>query len=163
ELNGGVLIVDKPRGLTSQQVVSRVKRFLGVRKAGHTGTLDPLATGVLPVALNYATKIIPYLNENRKIYRVQGCMGMTTDTDDAEGRVTGESTCHEVTRGQLAKLLLEFTGTLTQVPPVFSAIKVRGRALYRYARSGEAVDVPSRKVLIYSLDLTGFEPPYFEL
>lgn len=162
-LKSGLLVVDKPEGLSSQQVVSRVKRALGVKKAGHTGTLDPLATGVLPVALGPATKIIPYLSERRKIYRVEGRLGIVTDTYDAQGKVVVERPYDSVDQKKISEYLPRFSGDLLQVPPAYSAVKVSGRALYRYARKGETVTVPPRPVTVEKLQLLSFSPPHFEL
>ncbi len=157
------LVLDKPRGLSSQQAVSRVRRALGAEKAGHTGTLDPLATGVLPIALGEATKVIPYLDEDRKEYRVAARLGVATDTYDAEGRETHRSEGLSVERGALEAALAGFLGEQEQIPPPFSAIKKDGRPLYAYAREGKAVDLKPRRVRIDGLELEFFEFPDFGL
>lgn len=157
------LVLDKPRGLSSQQAVSRVRRALGAGKAGHTGTLDPLATGVLPIALGEATKVIPYLDEDRKEYRVAARLGVATDTYDAEGRETQRSEGLSVERGALEAALSDFLGEQEQVPPPFSAIKKDGKPLYAYAREGKAVELKPRRVRIDALELESFEFPHLSL
>lgn len=162
--SSGILIVDKPQGLTSQQVVSRLKHHFKIKKAGHTGTLDPLATGVLPVAFCEATKVIPYLEEEKKVYQVEGKLGEATDTLDAEGKVVAQGDASKITKALLAKALEKLTGEIIQTPPLYSAIKVKGRALYTYARQGKTPEhIPERKVQIHQLKLTGWEAPFFTL
>jgi len=157
------LVIDKPQGLSSQQAVTRVRKALGVAKAGHTGTLDPLATGVLPIALGEATKVIPFLDEEKKEYRVEGLLGVTTDTYDAEGAETSRASATAISRLDLQGLLPRFLGDQDQVPPVFSAIKRQGKPLYAYAREGKAIEVPTRRVQIHSLDLESFGEERFVL
>src|SRR5262245_10301549 len=125
----GILILDKPSGLTSQQALSRVRRALKIKKLGHTGTLDPLATGVLPIAIGEATKIIPYLEEYRKSYRVAGRLGETTDSYDSDGKILSRADPSWVDRDRLLEVLQRFLGAQEQVPPAYSAIKVQGRPL----------------------------------
>ncbi|MFO1462278.1 MAG: tRNA pseudouridine(55) synthase TruB [bacterium] len=157
------LVIDKPQGLSSQQAVTRLRRALGQAKAGHTGTLDPLATGVLAVAFGEATKVIPFLDESRKVYRVVGMLGVTTDSYDAEGRETERRSAAGISLQDLTAALPGFLGEIEQRPPPYSAIKKEGKPLYAYARSGEAVEAPVRRVHIFSLDLEGFDPPRFVL
>lgn len=157
------LVLDKPRGLSSQQAVSRARRALGAEKAGHTGTLDPLATGVLPIALGEATKVIPYLDEDIKEYRVVARLGVATDTYDAEGRETHRSEGLSVERAALEAALAGFLGEQEQTPPPFSAIKKDGKPLYAYAREGKDVELKPRRIRIDSLRLESFEFPAFSL
>jgi tRNA pseudouridine55 synthase len=146
----GVVVIDKPSGRTSRAVVEEVKRSLGVRKAGHTGTLDPLANGVLPVCINEATKLVQFLSQDTKEYRATLLLGIRTDTLDTEGqvmtreepRVTGEQA-----RGALGSL----TGRREQVPPRYSAVKFRGRPLYDWTRRGIEVEQVPRAVEVYSV------------
>lgn len=159
----GLLILDKPKGLTSQQALSRVRRALKVKKLGHTGTLDPLATGVLPIAFGEATKIISYLEENTKAYRVTGRLGETTDSYDSDGEVVKRADAGWVNRETLESTLQKFLGVQEQVPPVYSAIKVQGRKLYEYARSGEGVELKARRVDFAALELESFVSPDFIL
>ncbi|HEX5034479.1 MAG TPA: tRNA pseudouridine(55) synthase TruB [bacterium] len=159
----GLLILDKPTGMTSQQALSRVRRALKVSKLGHTGTLDPLATGVLPIALGEATKIIPYLEEGTKSYRVTGRLGETTDSYDSDGAVLRRSDPSLVEASQLEAAVHGFLGTQEQMPPLYSAIKLRGRPLYDYARSGEDVERKPRRVHFESLELESFARPDFIL
>jgi tRNA pseudouridine55 synthase len=132
----GWLIVDKPQGLTSTDVVNRVRRWFDARKAGHGGTLDPLATGLLPVAFGAATKTVPYVMDGTKLYRFTLRLGEARDTDDADGQVTGTSDVRP-TDAQIRAALPAFRGDIMQVPPVFSAIKVAGERAYDLARAGE--------------------------
>ncbi|MDX1386852.1 MAG: tRNA pseudouridine(55) synthase TruB [bacterium] len=159
----GFLILDKPSGLTSQKALYKVRRALGLRKAGHTGTLDPLATGVLPIALGSATKAIPFLDESKKIYEVKGQLGVSTDTYDMDGKIIGKGDWRQVEVRDLEALLEKFIGPILQNPPVYSAIKVKGKALYRYARQGKKVKVPPRKVLVEEIRLLDWCGPYFTL
>ncbi len=159
----GIIVIDKPKGLSSQQVVSKLKKILQVKKAGHTGTLDPLATGVLPVAIGEATKIISFLDESLKIYEVEGVLGVTTDTYDADGKVEQETDPGPIDRTRFQQALNSFLGAQIQVPPLYSAIKVKGKAAYAYARQGQQVDRPSRKVEIRRLEILAFKNPGFRL
>ena len=154
----GVLIIDKPAGLSSAQVVGRVRRITGAAKLGHGGTLDPLATGVLPIALGEATKTVSYVMDGAKTYRFTVRWGEERATDDAEGAVTATSPVRP-TADQIRAVLPEFTGELQQVPPAFSAIKVAGRRAYDLARESEPVDLASRTVLVEEIALNGVPDP----
>ncbi len=156
----GFVVIDKPAGITSHDVVSRVRRILGTRKVGHTGTLDPFATGVLPVAVNDGTKCIPFLNEGSKSYEALLRLGVTTDTLDMTGAVLSESDPARITRGQFISSLSEFTGAISQIPPMYSAIKRGGQPLYKLARQGVEVERKARDVEIYSLELLSFDLPH---
>ena len=150
----GVIVVDKPSGPTSRDVVEEVRRALGIRKAGHTGTLDPLATGVLPVCFNEATKLVQFLALDNKEYRATLRLGVRTDTLDTEGIVlTREEPC--VSREQVEAVLNGLKGRREQVPPRYSAVKVRGKALYDWARRGIDVEAPAREVEIYDIRIEG--------
>jgi tRNA pseudouridine55 synthase len=153
----GWLILDKPVGMTSTHAVAYIKRLFTAKKAGHAGTLDPLASGCLPIALGEATKTVPYVMDGRKAYRFTVAWGIETDTDDAEGRPIANSQARPA-REQVAALLPRYTGRITQVPPRFSAIKVAGERAYDLARDGEAVDLQSREVEVHSLMLVSHEP-----
>ncbi len=148
----GWLILDKPRGMTSNQALGAVKRLLSPRKAGHAGTLDPLATGVLPIALGDATKTVPYAVDGLKAYRFVVRWGIATDTDDAEGRAIATSEARP-SRAGIAALIPRFTGEIMQTPPRFSAIKVAGERAYDLARGGEEVELAARPVVVRSLEL----------
>jgi len=148
----GWLVLDKPVGMTSTQAVGAVRRLFDARKAGHAGTLDPLATGVLPIALGEATKTVPYAVDGTKHYRFTVRWGAGTDTDDAEGRITATSELRPA-REAVEALLPRFTGSILQTPPAFSAIKVDGNRAYDLARAGEVVELEARLVQIDSLDL----------
>jgi len=148
----GWLIFDKPQGMTSTQAVSRVKRLYDAAKAGHAGTLDPLATGVLPIALGEATKTVPFVVEGSKDYRFTVRFGAETDTDDAEGSVVATSDTRP-TRAEIEAALPHFTGEIIQVPPRFSALKVDGARAYDLAREKEEFELAPRRVSIARLEL----------
>lgn len=142
----GVVIIDKPSGITSHDVVQRVKRIYNAKKAGHTGTLDPLATGVLPICLNKATKIAGQLMSGKKEYSVVMQLGITTDTFDTEGKILSKKEIDVIDINSLSKAVLELSGTIEQKPPYYSAVKYRGKPLYKWAREGQFIDVAPRTV-----------------
>jgi tRNA pseudouridine55 synthase len=148
----GIVVLDKPAGPTSRDVVEEVKRILGVRKAGHTGTLDPLATGVLPVCLDEATKLVQFLVLDDKTYRATLLLGVRTDTLDTDGAVIARQT-PAVTGGQVEEALRGLIGKRQQTPPLYSAVKVRGRPLYDWTRRGIAVEQLPREVEIYGIGI----------
>lgn len=148
----GWLVLDKPVGMTSTKALAIVRRLLNASKAGHAGTLDPLATGVLPLAFGEATKTVPYLVDARKAYRFTVRWGAETSTDDAEGPVTRESSTRPTTE-QILLALPQFVGQIMQVPPAFSAIKVDGERAYDLARNGEVVELAPRLTHIHRVEL----------
>jgi tRNA pseudouridine55 synthase len=148
----GWLVVDKPAGIGSTDVVNKVKWALNAQKAGHAGTLDPAATGVLAVALGEATKTIPYITDALKCYRFMMRLGVQTTTDDAEGSMVAESPLRP-TDAQIEAALAAFRGDIQQVPPQFSAVKVDGERAYDLARAGEAMDLAARDLFVESLEL----------
>jgi len=154
----GIVVIDKPAGLTSHDVVSEVKKILGARKAGHTGTLDPLATGVLPVCLNEATKLAQFLTAENKTYRATMLLGVRTDTQDTEGEVI-EKSDRFVSEEDIRTALKGLVGKIKQVPPAFSALKYKGKPLYKYARAGEFPEIPAREVEIFSLSIRNISFP----
>lgn len=151
----GIVVVDKPIGASSNAVLQQVKRLYGAAKAGHTGSLDPLATGVLPVCLGEATKLSQYLLDSDKSYRTTAKLGIRTNTGDAEGEVVSERPV-AVTESDLEPVLAKFRGPIEQVPSMFSALKHNGKPLYEYARQGIEIERPARKVNIYRLSLIEF-------
>ncbi len=159
----GLLLVDKDAGKTSHDIVAEVRLALDERHAGHTGTLDPAATGLLVVALGRALKMVPYHEGHDKEYAVTVRLGRRTETDDAAGRVLQERDASGVTREAVEALLPRFTGPIRQRPPAFSAVKVDGERAYRLARRGEVVELPERDVTIHELRLERFEPPLLKL
>ena len=159
----GFIIIDKPAGITSHDVVSRVRRILGTKKVGHTGTLDPFATGVLPVAVNEGTKAIPYLDEGRKSYHALMRLGVTTDTLDLTGKVLSETDFDMVDEQMVKSQLSCFTGMISQVPPMFSAIKRDGQPLYKLARQGQGIEREPRQVEIFDIQLISFRLPFVEI
>ncbi|WP_036258891.1 tRNA pseudouridine(55) synthase TruB [Methylocapsa aurea] len=156
EVNGWV-VLDKPVGMTSTHAVSRLKRIFNAKKAGHAGTLDPLASGILPIAFGEATKTVPFVQDGEKAYRFTVRWGAETDTDDSDGKVTAQS---DIRPAQAAILdqLPQFIGTIQQKPPAFSAIKINGERAYDLARDGETPDLAFRPVTIHSLDLVHAGP-----
>jgi tRNA pseudouridine55 synthase len=148
----GWVVIDKPQGITSTQVVAIVKRVFDAQKAGHAGTLDPMATGVLAVALGEATKTVAFAMDSEKTYRFTACWGEARDSDDAEGAVTATS-ARRPSREEIEEAIPSFTGMIEQTPPSYSAIKVEGERAYDLARDGEAVSLESRMVLIKSVSL----------
>jgi tRNA pseudouridine55 synthase len=148
----GWLVLDKPVGMTSTQAVGAVRRAYGAQKAGHAGTLDPLATGILPIALGEATKTVPYAVDGQKEYRFTVRWGIESDTDDAEGRTIATSD-NRPDRAAIEALLPSFIGEIEQTPPVFSAVKISGERAYDLARAGEAVELAPRTVVVDALEL----------
>ena len=155
----GVLLVDKPAAHTSHDVVARVRRAAGFVRCGHAGTLDPMATGVLPVLLGDATRLSDCLMNHDKVYAFTLRFGQTTDTQDAEGRVLEERPVPELSRDRVLELLAAFTGPQRQVVPMYSAVKVDGRPLHRAARRGQEVERPERDIVVHSLELVSWESP----
>src|SRR5690606_28917894 len=146
----GWIVLDKPVGMGSTEAVSKIKWLFDAQKCGHAGTLDPLASGMLPIALGEATKTVPYVMDGAKIYRFTVSWGEERSTDDLEGEVTERSDARPA-REQVEALLPRFTGVIMQVPPQFSAIKIAGERAYDLARDGEKVEIPAREVEIGSI------------
>ncbi len=155
----GLLIVDKPEGITSMGVVREVKRRFGIKKAGHIGTLDPFATGVLPVVLNEGTKVVPFLEEEPKEYEATLKLGEETTTDDCTGEVVSRKPCEETLPETIHAVFYSFLGKTQQTPPMFSAIKVKGRPLYRLARKGIEIDRKERQVTVFELKIDTMNLP----
>ncbi len=153
----GILLLDKDGGLTSNDSLQQVKRLFQAAKAGHTGNLDPLATGVLPLCLGEATKISQFLLDADKRYRVSIRLGQRTTTADAEGEVISERPVPDCSRERLEAVLTEFVGEIEQVPPMYSAVKYNGTPLYKLARAGEEIERKSRTVHIHQLALIDFD------
>ena len=154
----GVVLVDKPAGMSANAAVQRIKRLYNAQKAGHTGTLDPFATGLLPVCLGEATNASAFQLDADKRYRATLQLGQRTDTADCEGEVIETAPVPNLTEAQVASVLVRFLGTIEQVPPLYSALKKDGKPLYEYARKGQHVDIQPRKVLIHELTLLTLTP-----
>jgi len=160
----GILVIDKPSGATSRDVVNRALRWFGRRTPiGHAGTLDPLATGVLVLCVGSATRLIEYIQQMPKTYQARIVLGATSDTDDANGTITPTLNATSPTRIQLDLALGALVGTIEQVPPAFSAAKVTGRRAYDLARQGKAFELKPRTVTIHSIDVIGFAYPELEI
>lgn len=162
EVNG-VLVVDKPKGITSFDVVRDVRRALKVKKVGHTGTLDPMATGVLPICLGDGTKIAQFITEATKAYDATVKLGSTTDTLDAEGKVLETRPVPALNRELIEGALQKFRGTFAQTPPMYSAVKIGGKRLYELARAGEEVERAARQVTVLELTLRDFSADEIQL
>jgi tRNA pseudouridine55 synthase len=158
----GVLVIDKPAGMSSAAAVERVRQGLGIARAGHGGTLDPLATGVLAICVGAGTKLAQFLLADDKAYLAEGVLGVETDTLDRTGRVVAEHPV-AVSREALVAALAAHTGEQTQIPPMYSALKQGGVRLYDRARAGEEVDRAPRRIRIDRLELLAFEPPRFRI
>ena len=153
----GFVVVDKPAGMTSHDVIARLRRALGERRIGHAGTLDPAATGILLIGVGRGTRLLRFLEAHEKEYEADAILGLRTSTQDAEGDVTGEADASAVTEQDVRALLPRFTGEIDQVPPMVSAVKIGGERLYKKARRGEEVERAPRRVTVHALDLMGFE------
>lgn len=149
----GIIVINKPSGYTSHDIVSKIRKKLNIKKVGHTGTLDPLATGVLPILLGGGTKLSQYLINHDKEYIATIKLGVKTDTGDIEGQVIAEKQVPEISVEGLGQVLKSFLGPQKQVPPMYSAIKVNGKKLYEYARQGEKIEIEPRSIEIYSIGL----------
>ncbi|MEB3311181.1 MAG: tRNA pseudouridine(55) synthase TruB [Snowella sp.] len=156
----GFLNLNKPPDWTSHDCVAKVRRLLKIRKVGHAGTLDPLATGVLPIAIGKATRLIAYL-PSHKAYRAKIRFGIQTTTDDLAGEVLQQISASHLTLAQVQAYFPQFLGKILQIPPMYSAIQRDGKRLYELARQGKVVDVPSRQVEIFKLEVLGWEPGEF--
>jgi tRNA pseudouridine55 synthase len=155
----GILSVNKASGPTSFAIVARLRQLSGERRIGHGGTLDPLASGMLPLFLGRATRLVEYLHEYPKTYRAGIELGITTDTYDAEGQITSQADASRVTLAMIEAALPSFVGDIDQRPPAFSAIKKDGQPLYKLARQGLAPEVESRRVTVHHLEMVAYQPP----
>ncbi len=155
---GGVLVLDKPAGPTSHDVVAQVRRAAGQHRVGHTGTLDPAATGVLVVCLGRATRLVPFLQAGNKTYEARLVLGVETDSQDADGVVVARRDASHIDEHRLCEVLTRFQGEIEQVPPMVSAVQIDGQRLHELARRGIEVDRPARQVTIHDLVLDGFTP-----
>lgn len=159
----GLLLLDKPEQLTSNDALQRAKKLVGAKKAGHTGSLDPLATGMLPICLGEATKFSQYLLEADKAYEVTMQLGVATTTGDAEGETIEQSPVQTVTSEELDGVLKQFTGEIQQIPSMYSAIKHQGKPLYEWAREGVEIERQPREVMIYSLTVLDLAQQHIRL
>ena len=157
----GIFLLDKDSGMTSNRALQMVKKIYNAKKAGHTGCLDPLASGMLPICLGEATKIASYLLSADKCYIVTGCLGITTTTGDSEGEETSRMSDVAISLEAFTQTLASFQGSMTQIPPMYSALKHQGRPLYHWARRGIEIEREPRSVSIQSMQLLHFEIPFF--
>lgn len=159
----GILNINKPEGISSFDAVRKIKKITKEKKVGHAGTLDPLATGVLPICIGKATKVIDYIMNESKIYRTTLKLGITTDTYDREGSITSESILPPFVEDEIIKVVKSFSGRLSQVPPMYSALKINGQRLYDLARQGIEIERQPREVYIYDISIMDVNLPYIEL
>jgi tRNA pseudouridine55 synthase len=159
----GIIVIDKPTGRSSNHVLQQVKRLFDAKKAGHTGSLDPLATGVLPICLGEATKLSAYLLDGDKRYHVTCQLGVITDSGDSDGTVLEKLTIPTITEQSLLKIIEKFKGEQQQVPPMYSALKHKGQPLYKFARQGIEIERKSRHIKIYDISLISFTSDSFTL
>jgi len=159
----GIVVLDKAIGISSNRALQEVKRIFDAQKAGHTGSLDPLATGVLPLCLGEATKVSQFLLDSDKKYRARLKLGIRTDSGDSEGVEIDRNVDFQLTERQIQEALAAFRGEIEQVPPMHSALKVNGVPLYKMARKGESIEREPRRVTVYSIELTAFEGDELEL
>ncbi|NIP31814.1 MAG: tRNA pseudouridine(55) synthase TruB, partial [Candidatus Dadabacteria bacterium] len=159
----GILIVDKPANITSAKALNKIKQTLKVNKAGHTGTLDPFATGVLTVCINEATKIIPYLDEQTKEYEALLKLGEKTNTHDLTGEIIQSASCINISESDINTVINNYIGDLHQEPPDFSAVRINGKRLYHYARNKIKVDKPKRKIHIEKIEILDYYKPFIRL
>ena len=159
----GLLLLDKPAGCTSNRVLQQVRKLYGAKKAGHTGSLDPSATGMLPVCFGEATKLCAYMLDADKTYRVSGLFGVTTDTEDADGTVLNCCEVPLINEAQMLEVVNSFTGEQLQRPPVYSAIKRNGVRSYKLAREGKTVELEPRRINVKTIELTEFSGDRFTL
>ena len=157
--HSGVLNIDKPRGMTSHDVVAQVRRIAGIRRVGHAGTLDPLATGVLLVCVGNATRIVEYLQRGRKVYETTVRLGQARNTYDADGEIVAEAPVPDFSIAEIEAALDAFRGEIIQTPPAYSAIKKDGQPLYKLARAGKDVTAPQRRVTIYDIETLDWRNP----
>jgi tRNA pseudouridine55 synthase len=159
----GILNLDKPRGPTSHDIVSRVRALTAIRRVGHAGTLDPMATGVLLICIGRATRVSEYLMAGQKTYRARVQLGATTDTYDAEGEIVETSDPSRTSRTEVEAALERFCGTIEQVPPMYSAIKHKGQPLHKLARKGIEIERKPRQIDVFRAELMTWEPPEFTM
>lgn len=159
----GILLLNKPQGLSSNTALQKVKRLFNAKKAGHTGSLDPLATGMLPICFGEATKFCQYLLDSDKSYEATGLLGIKTTTSDSLGEVTQRQDDFHITPEQMNEALKPFRGNISQVPSMFSALKHKGQPLYKLARKGQEIEREAREITIYELELLAFDGRQFDI
>jgi tRNA pseudouridine55 synthase len=159
----GIILLDKRLGVSSNQALQEVRRLFNANKAGHTGSLDPLATGLLPLCFGEATKVSALMLDDDKRYQVTIKLGVMTDTGDSEGQIVAEMAVPDFSESQLLDCLQHFTGEIDQVPPMYSALKHQGKKLYELAREGKTVDRPARRITIYAIELLAFDAQHISL
>lgn len=153
----GIIIINKPKGYTSHDIVNKIRKIYNTKKVGHTGTLDPNATGVLPILIGQATKLSNYLTEHNKQYIATLKLGEKSDTGDSEGNIIETKFTRTLTNKEVEEVLNTFLGKQLQIPPIYSAIKINGKKLYEYARDGKVIEIPKREIEIYDIKLNNIK------
>lgn len=153
----GIIVVSKPAGITSHDVILKLRKWLKTKKIGHTGTLDPQVVGVLPLCIGRGTKLVEYLQEMPKTYIAEVTFGIATDTEDQTGEITAEERNHQLDDRKVEKAILSFIGKYQQTPPMYSAVKIAGKKLYELAREGKVIDRPARTVEIYAIEIIAID------
>lgn len=156
-MNSGIILINKEKDWTSRDVDNKVRSTFHIKKVGHAGTLDPFATGLLIVAVDKATKIIPYLEDFKKTYVAEISLGEERDTGDCTGKTIATCIVPSINKKQINDVLMSFMGEIEQLPPMYSAVKIKGKALYAYAREGQEIERKKRKAIIYSMKLISFD------
>ena len=159
----GIFNINKPTGITSHDVVAIIRKHLKQKRVGHAGTLDPLASGVLPICVGQATRVAEYLSESGKAYQAEIQFGTATDTYDAEGTITATASTTELTLNRIEETIEQFRGPQMQYPPLYSAIKIEGQPAYKRARAGETIVLEPRPIVIYALEILAWIPPRLTL
>lgn len=154
-----LFLVDKPPGPTSHDMVRKIRNWTGIKRVGHGGTLDPLASGLLPIAVNNATRLVEYISEHHKTYTAQIELGISTDTDDAQGNIIDKAPVPEINQIEMDSILEIFRGNIQQTPPAYSAVKVNGLTAHRAARRGQPLEIQPRSVTIYKIDIDAWKSP----
>ncbi|WP_419419585.1 tRNA pseudouridine(55) synthase TruB [Legionella sp. D16C41] len=163
QLINGILLLNKPQGITSNAALQKVKRLFNASKAGHTGSLDPLATGMLPICFGEATKFSQYLLNDDKVYIATGLFGAKTDTSDADGTIIAKIDNYHIEKQALEEIIKQFIGITLQLPSMYSALKYKGQPLYKFARTGKTIDREPRPINIYSIELMAFSKQQFTI
>lgn len=158
----GILVIDKPTGITSHDVVKHIRQRFDIKRVGHAGTLDPMATGILIVLLGKCTQLFSDFSNSDKEYEATLTLGVETETGDKDGKIRKEFAFEKIDEVRINEVFAQFTGTMEQVPPMFSALKFKGKKLYQLARKGITLDLKPREVMIHSLKLLRFNPPHID-
>jgi len=156
-MTNGIILIDKPSGITTFDIIRKLRKVLGIKKMGHAGVLDKMATGLVVIATNKATKLLNIFENGYKVYEAEFTFGIVTDTYDLEGKILDKRDADRINKDKLLEIIKRYTGEIEQVPPPYSNIKIKGKRLYKYALNNEKVELPKRRVTIFELDLLNVE------